>query len=130
MQPLPEANPITVRLRSLEPQPSHVEHFSAGKRHRPSLNKLKDNHLLLPNSTENSSAARVIDTLWCILRMTETDNSNNKQIVPGWTRFNSMLYNDNAPTYSSEGYCPVIGASPTELDTVYTLLKRSVAMGK
>ena len=28
------------------------------------------------------------------------------------------------------GYCPVIEASPTELDTVYTLLKRSVAMGK
>ena len=41
-----------------------------------------------------------------------------------------MLYNDNAPTYSSVGYCPVIEASPTELDTVYTLLKRSVAMGK
>ena len=83
VQPLPEANPITVRLRSLEPQPSHVEHYTAGKRHRPSLNKLKDNPFLLPNSTENSSAARVNDTLWCILRITETDNSNNKQMVPG-----------------------------------------------
>ena len=57
VQPLPEANPITVRLRSLEPLPNHVEHYTAGKRHRPSLNKLNDNHLLLPNSTENSSAS-------------------------------------------------------------------------
>lgn len=41
-----------------------------------------------------------------------------------------MLYSENAPAYSLVGYCPVIEASPTELDTVYTLLKRSVAMGK
>ena len=65
--------------------------------------------------------------MWGIMRITEADNN---QTVPGWTGFNSVLYSENVPAYSSVGYCPVIEASPTELDTVYTLIKRSVAMGK
>lgn len=130
VQEMPEANPINVRRSSLQPQPSHIEHYMSGKRQGPCLNMLKDGHLLPPNNTESSSAARIKDISWGILRITETDNSNNKQTVPGWTGFNSMLYSENAPAYSLVGYCPVIEASPTELDTVYTLLKRSVAMGK
>ena len=40
------------------------------------------------------------------------------------------MYSENVPAYRSVGYCPEIEASPTELDTVHTLLKRSIAMGK
>ena len=130
VQATPEANPTNVRLRSLEPQPSHVEHYMSGTRQGPSIDLLKDRHLLPPSRADSLTAAQQNDTSWCILRITEADTGNNKQRVPGWTGFNSMLYSENAPTVSLVGYCPVIEASPTELDTVYTLLKRSVAMGK
>ena len=130
VQVMPDANPINVRRRSLAPQPSNVEHYTAGKRQSPSLKMMKDSQLIPPDNTPSSSAARLHDTSWCILRITEADTSNNTQTVPGWTGFNAMLHSDDAPVYSSVGYCPVIEASPTELDTVYTLLKRSVTMGQ
>ena len=95
VQAMPETNPINVRLRSLEPQPSHVEHYTAGKRQSPSINMLKDSHLLPPGNVESLSAARLNDTSWCILRITETDTGNNKQTVSGWTGFNSTLSSEN-----------------------------------
>ena len=130
VQVMPDANPINVRRRSLAPQPSNVEYYTAGKRQSPSLKMMKDSQLIPPDNTPSSSAARLHDTSWCILRITEADTSNNTQTVSGWTGFNAMLHSDDAPVYSSVGYCPVIEASPTELDTVYTLLKRSVTMGQ
>ena len=53
---MPEANPINVRLRSLEPQPSHVEHYTAGKSQSPCIYMLEDSHLLPPDNVESLSA--------------------------------------------------------------------------
>ena len=50
-------------------------------------------------------------------------------MVPGWSGFNAAV-SSNTPVPSVVGYCPVIEASPTELSTVYTVLKRSVEMGR
>ena len=52
------------------------------------------------------------------------------QIFPGWFGFNAAIDEDSKPIISVYSYCLVIRASPTRLDTVYTLLKRSVAMTK
>ena len=50
--------------------------------------------------------------------------------IPGWTGFNRIMCKQDIPRKSVVGYCQVIYASPTELSTEYTLLKKSVAMGK
>ena len=39
-----------------------------------------------------------------------------------------MIHKDDNPPLSVVRYCPMIDASPTELSTVYTLLKHSIAM--
>ena len=48
--------------------------------------------------------------------------SEDPQCIPSWTGFNSLV-TDTVPRTTSIGYCPVIGSSPTELSTVYTLLQ-------
>lgn len=75
--------------------------------------------------------AKQKDTAWCLLRSRNDteDRANTQQLVPGWSGFNAVISTD-IPSLSTVGYCPVIEASPTELSTVYTLLKRSVEMGQ
>ena len=48
--------------------------------------------------------------------------SEDPQCIPSWTGFNSLV-TDTVPRTTSIGYCPVIGSSPTELSTVYSLLQ-------
>ena len=54
---------------------------------------------------------------------------NVKQVVPGWSGFNSF-FQKKAPPASVVGHCPVIPAPSTQLDTVYTLLAKSVSRAK
>ena len=49
----------------------------------------------------------------------------NEEVIPGWTRFNTMLYNHEIPNVSRVGYLPVIDATPTEYSTINTILIRS-----
>ena len=64
----------------------------------------------------------VRDLTWCMLRNVSRE-SNPPQIVPFWTGFNSMLSRShNMVTISS--YAPTIEAPPTNMGTVYTVLKR------
>ena len=53
-----------------------------------------------------------------------------QQRIPRWIGFNGIVCKQDIPRKSVVGYSQVIDASPTELSTVYTLLKKSVAMGK
>jgi hypothetical protein len=46
--------------------------------------------------------------------------------VPSWTGFHTLLQGDAALQKSALHYLPVIEASPTEMSTVNTILKRSV----
>ena len=45
-----------------------------------------------------------------------------KQVVPAWSAFNRLLFHNEVSIDTNIGYCPVIGAPPTSLGTVYTLL--------
>ena len=48
--------------------------------------------------------------------------------VPGWTGFHTMLQSNATLPKSALYYLPVIEASPTEMSTVNTILKRSVEL--
>ena len=54
--------------------------------------------------------------------------TDSQQTVPGWSGFNAVASNQKIPPKSAIGYCQLIDASPTELSTVYTLLKKSLEM--
>ena len=55
-------------------------------------------------------------------------NPSALQTVPGWSGFNQGATKQEIPTKSVVGYCQLIDASPTELATLYTLLKKSTEM--
>lgn len=46
--------------------------------------------------------------------------------IPSWTGFHTLLQGENTLQKSALYYLPVIEASPTEMSTVNTILKRSV----
>jgi len=52
--------------------------------------------------------------------------TNNTLFYPGWSPFNAALQSDDVPTPCVVRYCQTIDTSPTELSTVYTLMKRSI----
>jgi len=54
--------------------------------------------------------------------------TDSRQTVPGWSGFNAVASDQKIPPKSAVGYCQLIDASPTELSTVYTLLKNSLEM--
>lgn len=45
--------------------------------------------------------------------------------MPNWTGFNTELESKQIPRLTNIGYLPIIDASPTELSTINTILKRS-----
>lgn len=47
-------------------------------------------------------------------------------VLPSWTGFNQLLSQTEVPQKSVVGYLPVIDGSPTEMNTVLTILQRSV----
>ena len=53
---------------------------------------------------------------------------DSRQTVPGWSGFEAVASNQEILPKIVVGYCPLIDASPTELSTVYTLLKKSLEM--
>jgi len=71
-------------------------------------------------------SAEKMDFAWFLARFANCGNvskaSEGTQCVPSWTGFNSLA-SDIVPKTTSIGYCPVIGSSPTELSTVYSVLQ-------
>ena len=93
-----------------------------------------DVNTVLQRTPGDSQHARVIDFGWMLCRQPFEDTlftlvEDQRHVIPAWTSFNILLQMNEVPHKSCIGYCPVIEASPTELPTVYTLLKRSLQMG-
>ena len=77
--------------------------------------------------------SRKIDFGWILSRLPLKDtlfqvDENQSQVIPAWTGFNAKLHDQIAHRACTVGYCQVIEASPTELPTVYTVLRRSLDM--
>lgn len=72
-----------------------------------------------------------LDMLWLLLRISQQHSKlfgrsqAEKQEVPAWSGFNSLLAAESCPSRSTIGYLPVIPESPTEMVTVNELLRRS-----
>lgn len=49
--------------------------------------------------------------------------NGSDKIFPGWTGCNTLLHK-KVPEMSTVGYLPIIDASPTQYDTVYTVLEK------
>ena len=86
-------------------------------------------------SADAHYSVRLKDFAWFLSRLPLTEDvhlidetAETPQSVPGWSGFNIVAKRNDVPGKSIVGYCQLIDASPTELSTVYTLLKKSVAM--
>lgn len=112
--------------------PPEVLTFHSSNRQGPCPLNILANYLLESNS-ETTLYAREIDFGWLLCRQPVQDTifnfeENQCQVTPAWTAFNIKLQQNAIPRESSIGYCQVIEASPTEMQTVYTILQRSLQM--
>ena len=48
------------------------------------------------------------------------------QSLPGWTGYNTLIHRNDNLVKSIVAYLPVIQASPTQMDTVFTILKKTI----
>ena len=73
---------------------------------------------------------------WLLARFPASESTligtlTHGQNLPSWSTFNAgMQSSDKQRVQSTVAYRPVIGASPTQLDTVYTLFSQSLVMTK
>ena len=65
-----------------------------------------------------------MDSAYCLSKIPDADG----RILPNWTGYNTQLYSEchDLPPITNLGYLPIIDASPTCMDTVYTILKQSI----
>ena len=118
------------RKRSCTPRPSRILPCIAGTRCNPRNMTISDEDQRSPEFSDSVDEARWKYTAWFIRRCRHDDgNEDAPQKVPGWSGFNAAV-SSTTPAPSVVGYCPVIEASSTELLTVYTLLQKSVEMGR
>jgi hypothetical protein len=127
----------SVRRRSLEAIETYkaMREFSAyGK--RPDVNsylKSINDEWFCCTGPLHSSVFQ-LDLAWTLVRLLPTrlfevdlSISSGQQIVPGWSGFNAIV-SLCVPTSTNVGYCPMINGSPTEFNTVYTVMDTVKAM--
>ena len=73
-----------------------------------------------PNLREEKDA-QIADKAYIVSKMSESETP-----LPGWTGFNTLLQSSRIPLPSTIAYLPVIDASPTEMSTVNTILRKSI----
>ena len=108
------------RERSFEPPESNIKKYFGNKRAGPQPYGA-DVSLIEGDHRQCQQSARDLDLALRLMKV--ADISDN--VFPGWTGCNILLHNE-VPMISTVGYLPIIDASPTEYDTVYTILDRSL----
>ena len=73
----------------------------------------------------NGEDTNCTDVAWKLLRLNPSCTQvTEKQTVPGWSGFNSILFPD-LPGETTIGYCPMIDGDSTQFSTIYTVLKHA-----
>lgn len=108
-----------------------VPYHSGTRQGPPSVNIAFDRVFLATPGVLNP--AQLIDFGWMLCRQPVEDtlfdfSDDKRQVIPSWTGFNMML--QEPLRESAVGCCPVIEASPTEMPTVFNVLKRSLQMAE
>ena len=106
------------KKRSLHAPDKNIVSFHGAKKSSPdvfptSVALQLDSHLALLQPQKDK------DTAYYLTKHT------SEPLLPSWTGFNQLLTTD-VPPRATIGYLPVVDASPTELNTVNTILHRSV----
>ena len=108
--------------------------YVAGRREGPQIIALQDDVLaqLDRSCTQPLISLKKEDFAWLLARLRETKGvtygEGGRQTVPGWSGFNAIATSEDVPQHSTVGYLPVIPASPTELSTVYVMLRKSISV--
>ena len=116
--------PLQKGVSSFKAPPSTpVEHYQQSKREGPQ--NLFHHHsipLQLETYRLNTVSAAQTELAYVFVKYIDAERCT----VPSWTGFHTLLQGDAALQKSALHYLPVIEASPTEMSTVNTILKRSV----
>ena len=124
------------RVHSIAPPQELRVEYIAGQRQGPQPLPLTDALLRsFEPHTQIKHSVLAEDFAWLLSRLSASDSVSfgrldEEQKTPGWSAFNGLIARDDVIRPSTIGYLPVIPASPTELSTVYTLLKRSVGIAE
>ena len=98
-----------------------LEVYISGERVGPEALKIVDNPYVNRIIKTKVDIAEQKNLIWTLLRQFNADN----QTVPGWTGFNILTRHIENLTEDVISYLPTINAPPTELSTVFHVLKQS-----
>lgn len=107
------------RKRSMQPPEENLATYCGGKKDGP-MPFAKDVSLSQSVYAPILQTPSKVDMAYYITKF------RSDKLLPSWTGFNQLLSRIQVPPKSVVGYLPVIDASPTEMDTVLTILNRSV----
>ena len=107
--------------RSFQPLPTEIKPYLGLKKKGPRPFG-KDVLLGEENHLQAQENPRKLDLAYVLMKLAGV----SEEFFAGWTGFNTTLNCSNVPWMSKVGYLPIIDASPTEYDTVFTILDRSV----
>ena len=121
-------NRVPSKKRSVNFVASDVLHFISSSRQGPGQLNIDVNKLFQSQFSINS---QLIDFGWRLCRQSYLDGlfdvqTDQPQVIPAWSAFNTLLQDNKSLRECSIGYCDVIDACPTELPTVYRVLERFV----
>ena len=111
------------KKRCVDPPPNALEVYHKRKRQGP-IPTSYQNVIHEHSTNEHLQSTQSLDIAYCLSKLQELDG----HILPGWAGYNTLLNSTTIPPVSKLGYLPVIDASPTRIDTVYTILTQSVAI--
>ncbi|XP_016111421.1 uncharacterized protein [Sinocyclocheilus grahami] len=100
-----------------------IEQYHQSKRQGPqNLFHHESNALQVDTYKLNTMSAAQTELAYVVLKSIDAERCT----IPSWTGFHTLLKGDGTLQKSALYYLPVIEASPTEMSTVNTILKRSV----
>lgn len=116
---------ISKTQRTIKAPESQIVPYNLGKKKTPKFQTINDENTdeLIRVITHLS---KLIDTAYIAIKFIISCNSSDVVIFPGWTGFNTLLFDDEIPDESRVGYLTIINANPTEYPTIYAILKRSI----
>ena len=134
----PATLPPRSRRRSIAPSFTEILPYNAGACCEPPQICIDLSQLTIPLHIHDLYSRR--DFAWLLARFACTEENalttffqpdDSPQTVPSWSAFNASVQPaSDLPSPSTVAYCLVTVASPTQMETVYTLLVCSVSMTK
>ena len=135
----PEPKPVQptiyrMKKRSLEAPQQHIADYIPGQRCGPQRLHSDVIKYVKRKDVDTRLDATKLDFCWLLTKLPAENAlfefADVTQQVPGWSRFNALMLQEEEFTVCNVAYLPTIDQLPTELFTVYKLLKDSKAIVK